>query len=134
MSDEIPIEGLVSAYRKIRDAISVAEEAHEAAMAGLKDKLELISSELLNFCNEQGLDSVKTPAGTVSRRITTRYWTTDWESTYQFVLENEAPFLLEKRIHNANMAQFLETNPDAFPPGLQIDRKYTIQVRKPSAK
>jgi hypothetical protein len=134
MSDTPPIEGLVSAYRKIRDAISAAEEAHEAQVADLKAKLELVGAELLSFCNEKGLDSVKTPAGTVSRRVNTRYWTTDWESTYQFVLDHEAPFLLEKRIHNANMAQYLEANPDALPPGLQIDRKYIIQVRKPTTK
>lgn len=134
MSDQLPIEGLVSAYRKIREAISQAEEAHEARMADLKEKLELVAAELLNFCNDNELDSVKTSAGTVSRRINTRYWTSDWESTYQFIMEHDAPYLLEKRIHNANMAQFLADHPDSLPPGLQVDRKYIIQVRKPTAK
>ena len=134
MSEPIPINDLVSAYRKLRAAIAEEEEAHEAKVASLKTKLELVSGELLNFCNEQNLDSVKTPAGTVSRRVQTRYWTTDWEKMNEFIVKNEAVHLLEKRIHNANMKQFLEENPDALPIGLQVDNKYVIQVRKPSEK
>jgi len=134
MSEPIPINDLVSAYRKLRAAITEAEEAHEAKVASLKEKLDLVSGELLGFCNEQNLDSVKTPAGTVSRRVQTRYWTTDWDQMYKFIAENDVPFILEKRIHNGNMKQFLEENPDALPIGLQVDNKYVIQVRKPSEK
>jgi hypothetical protein len=70
----------------------------------------------------------------VSRRVQTRYWTTDWERMYQFIAEHDAPFVLEKRIHNGNMKQFMEENPDVLPIGLQIDNKYVIQVRKPTEK
>lgn len=134
MSEPVPINDLVSAYRKLRAAIAEAEEAHEAKIASFKEKLDLVSGELLSFCNTQNLDSVKTPAGTVSRRVQTRYWTTDWEKMNEFIVENEAVHLLEKRIHNGNMKQFLEENPDALPIGLQVDNKYVIQVRKPSEK
>jgi hypothetical protein len=72
------------------------EEAHDAKLKDLKDQLELISTELLNFCNEQNLDSVRTPAGTLSRRVQTRYWTTDWERMYKFIADNDVPFVLRK--------------------------------------
>lgn len=134
MEEAIPIETLVAAYRKLRAAITTEEEAHEARVSGLKEKLDLVSSELLKFCNDQNLDSVKTASGTVSRRVQTRYWTTDWERMYQFIAEHDAPFVLEKRIHNGNMKQFMEENPDILPIGLQIDNKYVIQVRKPTEK
>jgi len=131
---EVPINDLVSVYRKLRAAISEAEEEYETKVKDLKEKLEEVSAELLNFCNEQNLDSVRTPSGTISRRVQTRYWTTDWEKMNEFIVENEAVHLLEKRIHNGNMKQFLEENPDALPIGLQVDNKYVIQVRKPSEK
>jgi hypothetical protein len=51
---------------------------------------------------------------------------------YQFINDNAAPFLLEQRIHNGNMKQFLQENPEAYPAGLQADNKYTIQVRRPT--
>lgn len=134
MAEELSINDLVAAYRRIRAAISEAEEAHEAKIKGLKEKMELVSTELLNFCNEQNLDSIRTPEGTVSRRVQTRYWSTDWEEMYKFIEEHNVPFVLEKRIHNGNMKQFLEENPDVLPIGLQVDNKYVIQVRKPTEK
>ena len=134
MSDQVPIDTLVAAYRKLRAAIAEQEELYEAKIKDLKEKLELVSTELLNICNEQNIDSLRTPAGTVSRRVQTRYWTTDWDQMYKFIAENDVPFVLEKRIHNANMKQFLEENPDVLPIGLQVDNKYVIQVRKPSEK
>lgn len=134
MSDQLPVEKLVSAYRKIRAALAEEEELYEAKIAGLKEKLDYVSKTLLDFCNEQNVDSVKTPAGTFSRRVQTRYWTTDWEQMYKFIEENNVPFVLEKRIHNGNMKQFLEDNPDVLPVGLQVDNKYVIHVRKPTEK
>ncbi len=134
MSEAIPVEKLVAAYRKLREAISTEEKAHEERLAPLKEKLDMVSAELLEFCNTQNLDSVKTPSGTISRRVQTRYWSTDWGRFYDFVHEHNVPFLLEKRIHNANMKQYLEDNPDVLPIGLQVDNKYVVQVRKPSEK
>ena len=134
MSETVPINDLVAVYRKLRTTIAEEEERFEAKVKELRDKLEIVSAELLNFCNEQNLDSIRTPAGTVSRRVQTRYWTTDWDQMYKFIAENDVPFVLEKRIHNGNMKQVLEENPDILPIGLQVDNKYVIQVRKPSEK
>lgn len=134
MTEQVPISDLVAAYRNLRGAIAEATEEYETKVASLKEKLDLVSAELLNVCNEQNIDSIRTPAGTVSRRVQTRYWTTDWERMNDFIVEHHAVHLLEKRIHNANMKQFLEENPDALPIGLQVDNKYVIQVRKPSEK
>lgn len=134
MSETIPVNDLVAAYRNLRAAIAEETETYDAKVASLKEKLDLVSAELLNVCNEQNIDSLRTPAGTVSRRVQTRYWTTDWEQMYKFVVENDVPFILEKRIHNVNMKQLLEENPDVLPAGLQVDNKYVIHVRKPTEK
>jgi predicted HicB family RNase H-like nuclease len=125
---------MVTAYLKLRNAIEEKEEAHKAAIQELKNQFELIGNELLAICNKENIDSIKTPVGTISRRVSSRYWTSDWDSMYQFIREHDAPFLLEQRIHNSNMREFLETNPDFFPPGLQAERKYAVQVRKPTKK
>ena len=134
MSDNIDIENLVEVYRKIRDTIAKRKEVFETELEELDKSLSVISASILDFCNAHNLDSVKTPMGTVSRRVQTRYWTNDWESMYNFVVEHNVPFILEKRIHNGNMQHVLDENPDLMPMGLQLDRKFTIQVRKPSKK
>ena len=131
---DLPADELVRIYRKIRDAVQNLEDAHKEQIGVLKGQLEAVGNALLDICNEQNADSIKTSQGTISRRVNERYWTTDWESMYRFIQENDAMVLLEQRIHNGNMRQFLEENPDAMPVGLQGDRKYVVSVRKPTNK
>lgn len=134
MQDEFNLEQTVEVYLKIRNAIEELKERQKEELAALEDQYEVVSNTLLDFCNEQNLDSVKTKAGTISRRVTSRYWTSDWDSLHRVIAEHNAFDLLEKRIHQGNMKQFIEENPEAFPPGLQSDSKYTVQVRKPNSK
>lgn len=131
---EVPADKLVSAYRKIRGVIDEKESAHKEEIKELREQLDTISARILEICNEQNLDSLRTPTGTVTRRAVTRYWTNDWEAMYRFIKEQDAPFLLEQRIHNGNMRQFLEDNPNTLPMGLNADTKYAITVRKPTNK
>ena len=123
-------EKLAEVYVKIREARRELAKKDEE----LKAQLDVITEQLLEICKDQGATTIRTQHGTISRRANKHYWTSDWESLYQCILENNVPQLLEQRIHNSNMRQFLEENPDKFPAGLQNDRKYAVQVRKPTAK
>ena len=132
--EDLPADKLVAVYRKIRGVIDEKEAEHKELIGQLKEQLEAVSEKLLDICNTQNLDSLRTPMGTVTRRTVTRYWTSDWQSMYGFIKEHDAPYLLEQRIHNGNMKQFLEDNPDTLPIGLNADSKYAITVRKPTNK
>ena len=121
---------MVAAYIKLREAIQEKEDEIKA----LKEKQALVSASMLDLCSKEDIDSIKTPFGTLTRRIYSSYWTSDWDQMYKFIAENDAYHLLEKRIHNTNMKEFLEENPDALPIGLQSDRKYAVSVRKPTKK
>lgn len=136
MSDQAgsPLESLVSDYIRLRSVIQAKEEQHTTEIGELKSQMDAISNKLLDVCNQNDADSIKTKVGTVSRRITTRYWATDWEQMHNFIKEHDALHLMEQRIHNGNMRQFLHENPDLYPVGLQADSKFTIQVRKPTAR
>ena len=130
----MPLDELVSAYRDLRDKIRDREADYNEEIKTLKEELDGISAHLLDACNTNNADSIRTQAGTITRKVNTRYWTSDWESMYEFIREHDAPYLLEQRIHNGNMKQFLEENKDDLPIGLQADRKFVIQVRKPTSK
>ena len=121
-------------YIRLRNAIAEMEEQHKQDMAPLEAAFEDLSNVLLGICNEQNADSIRTPEGTISRRVQSRYWASDWEQMHKFIIENGAPYLLEQRVHNGNMKQFLEEHPEKMPIGLQSTSKYVIQVRKPTAK
>lgn len=121
---------LVAAYINMRTAIQEKEEE----VKKLKEQQNLISDRMLELCAKEDIDSVKTPFGTLTRRVHSSYWTSDWDRMYAFIAENDAYHLLEKRIHNGNMREFLEENPDVLPMGLQSDRRYAVSVRKPTNK
>lgn len=106
----------------------------EEEIKTIKAQQEKIVVKMLALCEEQNIDSLRTPAGTISRRVHTSYWPSDWDKMHQFIKENDAIHLLEKRVHGSNMKEFLEANPDVAPPGLQVNRKYTVSVRKPAKK
>jgi hypothetical protein len=53
---------------------------------------------------------------------------------YDFIKDNDAPYLLEQRINGTNLRQFLDENPDAVPMGLNSDTRYAVTVRKPTSK
>ena len=127
-------EELVETYIKIRNAIEATEDEHKAKVRKLRADMDIVSTKLLDLCNEHELDSIKTSAGTVTRKVSSRYWPSDWEEMYKFIDENDAMYLFEKRLNQGNMKEFLEENPNLVPPGLQIDRKYKISVRKPTSR
>jgi len=127
---ETSADKLVAVYLKIRNAIKDKDEA----IKKLKEQQEKVSDELLKLCESQEADGLKTPSGTVSRRVISSYWTSDWEQMYAFIEEHKAPHLLEKRIHNGNMKEFLADNPDVTPAGLQAKSRYAVSVRKPPNK
>jgi hypothetical protein len=130
MSDDISVDRLVSVFIKIRDARDEEERAWEQRKADFNEQLELINQQLLEICKSTEADSIRTSHGTVIRTVKSRYWTNDWEHFHKFLLEHEAPDLLEKRIHQSNMKQFLEENPELLPAGLNVDSAYSITVRR----
>jgi len=128
--DNITTDKLAEIYIKIRDKRAELKEKYEAEDVDLKTQQDMLAEKMLDVCREINADSIKTPAGTIIRKVDTRYWTTDWDSMYQFIVENDAYPLLEKRLHQTNLKQFLDENPNLLPAGLQADSKYTVVVRR----
>lgn len=124
------VEKLTRIYIKIRDAKAQLAERFKEDDDALTDQLNTIKHELLAYCAEHGIESMRTSAGMFYRTTKTRYWTSDWESMHKFILENEVPEFLEKRLSQGVVKQFLEENPEAVPPGLNTDVEYVITVRK----
>jgi len=119
-------EKLAAVYVKIRDARRELAKKDEE----LKAQLDVVSEQLLEICKAQGAQTIRTEHGTISRPLNKHYWTNDWDSFFRFVKDNDAFSLLQHRIHNANMEQFLEENQNLHPPGLQADIGQTVVIVK----
>ena len=124
-------EKLADAYIRIRNARSKLKSEFEAQDSVLAEQAELLEASMLDACKQLGVDSVRTPYGTIIRSVKSRYWTNDWDSMYQFIKEHDAFALLEKRLHQSHMKEFLSENPDVQPAGLNVENEYTVVVRRP---
>jgi hypothetical protein len=127
---DITVDKMVKAYIKMRDHRSAIKAQYEDEDSQIKEQMEAIENELLELCKTTGTDGLKTQFGTVSRSIKTRYDATDWESMHRFVLENSAPDLLERRIAQRAMREFIENNPELMPPGLNVTSQYAVTVTR----
>jgi len=126
----IPIDKLVRTYRRIYEKRQELRTTFEEEESKLTAKIDMVKAALLQHLKTIGADSVRTPEGLIYRTLKTTYWTNDWESMNDFILEHQAPWLLEKRIHQGNFKKFLEENPNILPSGLNVDSEYSVTVRK----
>lgn len=128
---DVTLDKLAETYVKIRDTRNKLKKEFEHEDAVLSDQLKLLEEEMLERCKEIGADSIRTPHGTIIRSVKSKYWTNDWDSMYTFIKEYDAFGLLEKRLHQSNMKEFLTENPDVLPSGLNVENSYSVVVRKP---
>jgi hypothetical protein len=123
---EANAEKLAKIYTKIR----AKRLELEKEVASLQEQQDLVAEEIVKLCKEQGVKTMRTEYGTISLRTSKRYWTSDWQSMYDFIKEHDAFSLLHQRINTTNMNQFLEENPDLHPPGLNADATQTVAIVK----
>jgi hypothetical protein len=128
--DNLSANKLTKIYLKIRDARTELSKKFKAEDALLVEQLDMVEKQLLEACKENDAKSINTEAGLVIRGVSTQYMTNDWDSMYKFIKDNDALGLLKQSLHQTNMKQFLEEYPDKFPPGMLVDSKYKITVRR----
>lgn len=133
-TSSLSMDKLTEIYIRIRDARTKHKNEYEERDKALADQLDVIAQQMLEVCKLNDADSIKTPHGTIMRSVKSRYWTSDWESMYRFIKDHQAYGLLEKRIHQGNMKEFLSDNPDLLPMGLNVEHEYSIIVRRAREK
>lgn len=122
---------LAEAYMKIRAKREELKAEYDEKDSVLEEKQKLISKELLDMCKELNTDSLKTKHGTISRYVKERYWCSDFGPFLEYVKEHDALHLLEQRVAQRNMKQWLDDHKDDLPPAMNCDRSYDIKVYKP---
>lgn len=127
----VTMDRLTRVYIKMRDKLAVLAREYEAAEATIKAQQAEVSGAMKEIIQKAGGTGMKTEYGTVALKTSTRYYAQDWEAMYRFIVDNDAVHLLEKRIAQKNMSEFLESNPGMLPPGLNTMSEITVSVTKP---
>ena len=130
MGDKITPDKLAKTYLRIRAERSMLSAKYKEDDGKLIRQMDTIKQAMLDHCEAHNVESVRTSEGLFFRSTKKKYWVSEWDAMHRLIVEENAPQLLDKRINQANMREFLEENPDLKPEGLEIEEEVTISVRK----
>ena len=130
MGDKVTPDKLAKTYLRIRAERSMLSAKYKEEDGNLTRQLDIIKQAMLDHCEDHNVESVRTSEGLFFRSTKKKYWVSEWDAIHKLIVEENAPQLLDKRINQANMKEFLEDNPNLKPDGLEIEEEVTISVRK----
>lgn len=113
------LDQVVAKYIELRTAREMLKAKYEEKDNALVAKMERLEQVLTGVCEKLGVESIKTNAGTAMRTVSVNYWTSDWDAFYKLVVEQNVPQLLQRRIAQREIKEFMEAHPELTPPGLQ---------------
>lgn len=127
----VNVNEVIAAYMKLRGQKEGIEAEAKAKVLAIKVKLEKFEAWLKEQADQQGVTSFKTPHGTAFLTTTDYANVADWDSALNFIRENEAYDMLEKRISKIAVRSYIEQN-KAVPPGVNYGTRLEVNIRKPS--
>ena len=130
MGDKVTPDKLAKTYLRIRAERSMLSAKYKEEDGKLIRQMDTVKQAMLDQCEAHNVESVRTSEGLFFRSTKKKYWVSEWDAMHRLIVEENAPQLLDKRINQANMREFLEENPDLKPEGLEIEEEVTISVRK----
>lgn len=130
MSDETSVDDLAAEYMRIRKEREELSAKFSEEDGKLASRMGDIEQALLEKMMAADLSSMSTSDAIILRRVERRYSTSDWNSIYRLIEKHQAFGLLHKRIHDANMRQFLEENPDEYPEHLNVSSRHAVTVKR----
>ena len=115
---------------KIRAERSLLSAKFKEEDDKLSRQLDRIKQAMLDHCERNNEISVRTVEGLFFKSERTKYWVSDWDAMHDFIKENDVPELLENRVSQKNMREYLTDNPTKVPDGLNTEKEVVISVRK----
>lgn len=125
----LPSGKLVEIYIELRDRRAKRKAAFENEDADDKTKQEKIEGMLLQRFNAEGIDSIKSPAGTAYTSTRTSATVADGEAFFDFCRNNDAWDLVDKRANKTAIAAY-RTEHDDLPPGINWSETLVVNVRR----
>ena len=129
----VTVDAVIKKYMKLRSQ----KEAVEAEIKERVDKIKADMAKLEAFLQAKmdadGLTSFKSEHGTAFLTTTDFANVDNWDAVLQFIREEEAYDMLERRVSKAAVRGYIEANKEV-PPGIKYGTKLDINIRKPTVK
>jgi hypothetical protein len=125
------VDEVIAAYMKLRSKKEAVEAQVKDEVKALKSKMEKLEAWIKEQADAQGVTSFKTKHGTAFLTTTDYANVADWDAVLDFIRDNEAFDMLEKRISKIAVRGYIEQN-KAVPPGVNYGTKLDVNIRKPA--
>ena len=127
---ELDDANLLKLFIGLRDKRSKRKADYDADDADDKYKQNKIETEFLRRFNERGIDNVSSREfGTAYRSTRSSATVADWDAVLDFVQENEAWEMLERRVNKTAVEQFKSVEGD-LPPGVNWSETQVVNFRR----
>lgn len=129
-------------YRKVEAAIDKKTEEFAAAVAAEKNALQQLEVIMRAMLNREGVGTMNIPGvAEVAIKPKRVFGCADWDNFMHYLVQNDCPELLQRRIHEANMQAWIDdmearkkADPDfqyQLPPGVNVHTENILKVLKP---
>jgi hypothetical protein len=136
------MEEAATLYRKVEAKIEAKQTEFDASVAKERRALEQLEVIMTAMLNQAGVESMNIP-GVGEAVLTTKrtYGCGDWDLLYTWIVVNNKPELLHKRIHEGNMQYWIDEQnkrvvageipaTEAMPPAVNVFSKNVFKLLK----
>jgi hypothetical protein len=127
------VDQVIEAYLKYRNKKEALEAEIKDQVKDLKDKMAKLEAWIKEKADADGVTSFKTANGTAFLTTTDYANVADWDAVLNFIKENEAYDMLEKRVSKTAVRGYIEQK-KAVPSGVNYGTRIDVNVRKPVTK
>lgn len=128
----VNIDEVIATYMKLRGQKEAVEAEVKEKVSVIKAKMEKLEAWIKEQADAQGVTSFKTKHGTAFLTTTDYANVADWDALLNFIRENEAFDLFEKRVSKVAVRGYIEQT-KAVPPGVNYGTRLDVNIRKPAA-
>jgi hypothetical protein len=130
----VSLDKVVEAFNAIKAARQARQRAHDEADLALEEDQIKLKQVMLHLLNQNGATSIVTEHGTAYRRTVIKPSAADWNAIWQWMKDNDAADLLERRLKVGFLKTFMEENDGALPPGINVHKEFEVSVRRPNTE
>jgi len=127
----VTVDSVIKKYMALRAKKEAIEAETKEQVKGIKESMAKIEAWLKVKADADGVTSFKTEHGTAFLTTVDYANVADWDAVLEFIRNEEAYDMLEKRVSKAAVRGYLEST-NEVPPGVNYGTKLDINIRKPA--
>jgi len=127
----VTVDSVIKKYMALRAKKEAIEAETKEQVKGIKESMAKIEAWLKVKADADGVTSFKTEHGTAFLTTVDYANVADWDAVLEFIRNEEAYDMLEKRVSKAAVRGYLEST-NEVPPGVNYGTKLDVNIRKPA--